>query len=80
MLIHGLADDNGKDLYNLDNIDKPLLDGEIIEDTSSFEDRLKRLQSDREKLKPVESVEQKKIDFTNNDFPKDEFNEKFILK
>jgi hypothetical protein len=73
---NGLANDATGDLYNLDNIDKPLVEGEIVEDASSFEDRLKKLQYDRENLKPIE---QKRVDFTSEDFPKSEsVNSNFI--
>ena len=34
-------------LYSLDNFNKPIIENNIIEDNSSFNDRLKRLQSDR---------------------------------
>lgn len=59
----GLSNDmKGDDLFSLDNIDKPLVDGEIEEDKSSFEDRLKRLQSDRTNIGPMPP--QQNIDFT----------------
>jgi hypothetical protein len=59
----GLSNDmKGDDLFSLDNIDKPLVDGEIEEDKSSFEDRLKRLQSDRNNVGPMPP--QQNIDFT----------------
>ncbi len=68
----GLANDTGGDLMSLDNIDKPLIDEEMIEDNSSFEDRLKRLQSDRDNIKIPQSGG--KIDFTSESFPKSEIN------
>ena len=59
----GLSNDmKGDDLFSLDNIDKPLVDGEIEEDKTSFEDRLKRLQSDRNNIGPMPT--QQNIDFT----------------
>ena len=59
----GLSNDmKGDDLFSLDNIDKPLVEGEIEEDKSSFEDRLKRLQSDRTNIGPIPP--QQNIDFT----------------
>jgi hypothetical protein len=66
----GLSNDtNDGSLFSLDNIDKPLIDGEIEEDKSSFEDRLKKLQSDRGNitLPPKPS----RIDFTSDNFPRD---------
>jgi hypothetical protein len=66
---NGLANDTGENLYSLDNIDKPLVTMELVEDTSSFEDRLKRLQSDRDGYKPIIN-NQGTIDFTSDNFPK----------
>jgi len=63
----GLANDVGEDLYSLDNIDKPLVEAEIIEDQTNFEDRLKRLQSERDNLKPT--AQQKSVNFTDDNFP-----------
>jgi hypothetical protein len=51
---HGLSNDSGDDLYSLGNFDKPLIVNEIVEDESSFEDRLKKLQNDRNKLGPIQ--------------------------
>ena len=65
----GLSNDTGGDLYSLDNIDKPLIDQEIEEDNASFEDRLKRLQSDRDTLK---APPQKTVDFKNENYPRSE--------
>jgi hypothetical protein len=73
----GLANDISADLYSLDNIDKPLIETEIIEDTTNFEDRLKRLQSDRSSLKPVSL--QKNISFTSETFPQSDINDNTIL-
>ena len=67
----GLANDSGGDLYSLDNIDKPLVENEIVEDSTSFEDRLKKLQSERGTMKPVQTSQQQ-IDFTSENFPKNE--------
>jgi hypothetical protein len=65
----GLSNDFGGDnLCSLDNIDRPLVDMEITEDTSCFEDRLKRLQSDRNNIK--QPPQQGTIDFAGTDFPK----------
>jgi hypothetical protein len=63
----GLANDISGELYSLDNIDKPLIDAEIVEDKTSFEDRLKRLQTDRNSLKPIN--QQKDVNFTSDNFP-----------
>ena len=65
----GLANDMGDDLYSLDNIDKPLIDMEMVEDTANFEDRLKKLQSERGTLKPTTN-NNGTIDFTSDNFPK----------
>jgi hypothetical protein len=69
---HGLANDTGDNLMSLDNIDKPLIDQEMIEDTTNFEDRLKRLQSDRDNLKIPQTGD--KIDFTSENFPQSDIN------
>jgi hypothetical protein len=74
----GLSNDISGDLYNLENIDKPLIDAEIIEDQSNFEDRLKKLQSERSGLKPT--TQQKNVDFTSDNFPKSELGTNNILK
>jgi len=74
----GLANDSGGDLYSIDNIDKPLVEAEIVEDKTSFEDRLKRLQSERDNLKPTS--QQKNINFTDENFPKAEIGSNFIPK
>ena len=63
---NGLLNDTGDNLYSLDNIDKLLVDTEIVEDTADFEDRLKRLQSERSNIAPPKM--QSKIDFTNPDY------------
>ncbi len=68
----GLANDTGDNLMSLDNIDKPLIDEEMIEDNTSFEDRLKRLQSDRDNIKVPQSGG--KVDFTSESFPKSDMN------
>jgi hypothetical protein len=74
----GLSNDISGDLYNLENIDKPLIDAEIIEDQSNFEDRLKKLQSERSGLKPT--TQQKNVDFTSDNFPKSEVGTNNVLK
>ena len=69
---NGLANDTGDNLFSLDNIDRPLIECEIVEDNSSFEDRLKRLQSDRDVYsQPTtnKEAEPKNIDFTSSNFP-----------
>ncbi len=67
----GLSNDTGDDLFSLDNIDKPLIDADIVEDNSSFEDRLKRLTSDRDNFSNGQNNNQQRnqIDFTSNNFP-----------
>jgi hypothetical protein len=62
----GLANDIGEDLYNIGNFDKPLIETEIVEDSSSFEDRLKRLQTDRETIAIPQTND--KIDFNSSLF------------
>jgi hypothetical protein len=74
----GLANDIGGDLYSLDNIDKPLVDTEIVEDVASFEDRLKRLQSEREAVKPI--TQQKNVNFTDDNFPNSDIGSNNIPK
>lgn len=74
----GLANDTGDNLMSLDNIDKPLIDQEMTEDTTSFEDRLKRLQSDRENLKMPQT--NAKIDFTSENFPQSNINSNNIMQ
>ena len=74
-----LANDMGDNLFSIDNIDKPLISGEqIVEDTSKFEDRLKRLQQERNNLQPILqelSKADNKIDFTNDElFSQNSFN------
>ena len=65
---NGLANDTGDNLFSIDNIDKPLIDGEILVDETKFEDRLKQLKMDRENLKPITQGNQ--IDFTSDQFSK----------
>jgi len=74
----GLVNDSRDDLMSLDNIDKPLIDQELTEDTHSFEDRLKRLQSDRDNLKVPQS--NNNIDFTSENFPQSNINSNNIIK
>ena len=61
-----LVNDTGGDLFNIDNIDRPLIDAEIVEDSTPFEDRLKRLQSERDNVTIQPS--QNQIDFTSDTF------------
>jgi predicted metalloenzyme YecM len=74
----GLAIDSGDNLMSLDNIDKPLIDQEITEDTHSFEDRLTRLQSDRDNLKVPQTND--KIDFTSENFPQSNMNSNNVIQ
>jgi hypothetical protein len=78
IVVQGLANDTGDNLMSLDNIDKPLIDQEMTEDTTSFEDRLKRLQSDRENLKMPQT--NAKIDFTSENFPQSNINSNNIMQ
>jgi hypothetical protein len=55
---NGLLNDTGDNLFSLDT--------EIIEDTADFEDRLKRLQSERNNITTPKP--QSKIDFTSSDY------------
>ena len=65
-----LLNDTSDNLYSLDNIDKLLVNTEIvIEDTGAFEDRLKRLQSERSNITAPKM--QSNIDFTRPDFSSD---------
>jgi len=69
----GLSNDTGGDLYSLDNFDKQLIDVDMTEDNSSFEDRLKRLQNERGNMKPTTSNNMNQaVDFTSENFPKTE--------
>ncbi len=72
----GLENDSGDNLYIIDNIDKPLVDMEIVEDTASFEDRLKRLQSDRDNVQIANQNE--KIDFKSENFPRSDIGNNII--
>jgi hypothetical protein len=60
----GLLNDSNDNLYSLDNIDKPLVETEIIEDNSNFEDRLKKIQSERNNI----NIPKTQIDFTKSDY------------
>jgi len=65
---NGLSNDADDNLFSLDNIDRPLIETEIIEDTLSFEDRLKKLQSDRNIISQSSNQQTNqpaKIDFTD---------------
>ena len=61
-----MDNDFGPNLFSsLDNINKPLIDdNNILEDTRSFNDRLKTLQTDRNNILIPPS--QSNVDFTNN--------------
>jgi hypothetical protein len=60
---NGLSNNIDDNLFSLDNIDKPLIETELIEDNLTFEDRLKKLQSDRNNIS--QPIQQSNIDFTN---------------
>jgi len=74
----GLANDMGENLFSIDNIDKPLIDVEIVEDDTKFEDRLKQLKQERDNLKPIQ--ENKNIDFTSENFPKNSVDNIILLE
>jgi hypothetical protein len=76
---NGLANDTGDNLYSLDNIDKPLVEVEIEEDMASFEDRLKRLQSDRNNVKQIQQSTNN-IDFTSEKFPKTDIGDNSFVR
>ena len=61
----GLANDTAGDLFSLDNIDKPLIESQYIEDTSNFDDRLKKLNSERGDISIPQNTN---IDFTSENF------------
>jgi len=61
----GLANDTAGDLFSLDNIDKPLIESQYVEDTSNFDDRLKRLNSERGDISIPQNTN---IDFTSENF------------
>jgi hypothetical protein len=64
----GLANDSGGDFFSIDNFsNQPLADITMEEDTSNFEDRLKRLQSERANIKPSGNGQQS-IDFTSDNY------------
>lgn len=62
-----LAVPEDTDLYNINNIDKPINIKEIQEDGRSFEERLKHLEKDRGAVNIIPS--NKKIDFQMEQFP-----------
>ena len=66
----GLANDISGDLFSIDNIDKPLVQSKYVEDTSNFEERLKRLSSDRNNISIT--PQSGKVDFTNTSFKSNE--------
>ncbi len=76
----GLSNDTGDNLFSLDNIDRPLIDGDIVEDNSSFEDRLKRLQSDRDNYSQQNRgiSQPKTIDFTSTNFPQSDMGDNSV--
>ena len=56
-------------LYSLDNFNKPIIENNIIEDNSSFNDRLKRLQSDRNIILLNQTNPQQNNSQQNNSLP-----------
>ena len=62
--LSGHDDDCSGDLMSLDNFDRPITDDNIVEDNSSFSDRLNRLKKDRDNI----SVPKRTVDFTSDDF------------
>jgi hypothetical protein len=68
----GLLNDSNDNLYSLDNIDKPLVETEIFEDNSNFEDRLKKIQSERNNINVPKT--QTNIDFTKSDYQQSQNN------
>ena len=68
----GLLNESNDNLYSLDNIDKPLVETEIFEDNSNFEDRLKKIQSERNNINVPKT--QTNIDFTKSDFQQSQNN------
>jgi len=76
---NGLSNDTGDNLFSLDNIDRPLIDADMVEDNSSFEDRLKRLQSDRDSFsQPNRGTQPKNIDFTSDNFPQSDMGDNTV--
>ena len=60
------GNESNGDLFSIDNIDTPLTKMEMVEDSSSFEDRLKRLQMDRDNLKmPNKNFDRNNIKMSN---------------
>jgi hypothetical protein len=72
----GLSNDTTDgDLFSIDNINRPLIDPSIKfdedDDPSKFEEKLKKLQSDREAVKSlIPNNPSGKINFTSDDFSK----------
>lgn len=69
IFLDGMNDD--ENLFSLDNIDKPLITVDIVEDSAPFEDRLKKLKNERENLS---LPSQKQVNFASDDF-RDNFDE-----
>jgi len=65
-VLNGLVYDMGDNLFSLENIDKPLINTQIEEDNSTFEERLKKLQNIRNNITIPQS--QGNIDFTSDKF------------
>ena len=61
----GLANDISGDLFSLDNIDKPLIQTEYVEDNSNFDERLSRLNSERSHISIPNTGN---VDFTSDSF------------
>jgi len=65
-IISELVNDTGDNLFSIDNIDKPLIDEEIIEDSSNFNDRLKKLQSERDNVNSMIPINQNQHQLSND--------------
>ena len=64
---NGLANDLGENLFSIDNIDKQITNIDYVEDSSNFEERLNKLQFERNTTKQV--ITNTSIDFTSDKFP-----------
>lgn len=70
------GNESNGDLFSIDNIDTPLTKMEMVEDSSSFEDRLKRLQMDRDTLKmPEKNLDRNNMQNKNLDRDPIKFNQ-----
>ena len=58
---------SGDNFFSFEDMNKPLVNTEIVEDNASFEERLKRLQSDRDSFNPeLNSSEKKTLESTQD--------------